>query len=365
MFQRADGLWVATITVGHNGFGKRRRRTVYGKTKREAMDKAAVLAADKQRGEMVEPNRMTVGEYLDHWLENIQRPTIREATYISYEQIIRNHLKPHLGGSGLQKLTPIHIQTCYAAMEKAGTSPRVRQLAHAVLRCAMKRAVKLGLVLRNVCDAVDAPRVPRAAMSVLNSEQVAKLLEQSNGTRYHALMVLAVTTGLRQGELLGLQWSDIDIQKGTLAVQRALIENNGKVSIGEPKTEKGRRSVTLPTMALQALAEHRRILMTEGNAGSLWVFPNTKGGTIGKGNLLSKVFRPMLKRAGLPPIRFHDLRHTAATLLLAEGVHPKVVQERLGHSQIGMTLDTYSHVLPTMQQDAADRLDRLFNRSVG
>ncbi len=199
-------------------------------------------------------------------------------------------------------------------------------------------------------------------MQALASGQVVQLLETARGDRLEALYVLAVTTGLRQGELLGLQWEDVDLAGAALHVRHTLHELNGRLWIGEPKTRRARRQVDLPSIAVVALQDHRERMLIEGHSDGL-VFCDTQGGPLRKSNLLRRSFLPLLKRAGLPTIRFHDLRHTAATLLLAQGVHPKIVQERLGHSQISLTLDTYSHVLPGMGREAASKLDALLMRT--
>ena len=171
--------------------------------------------------------------------------------------------------------------------------------------------------------------------------------------------MLAVTAGMRPGELLGLQWSDVDLKGKAVMVQHSLQELNGQLKLAEPKTARGRRRIDLPQMAIDALVRHRARLLKEGLAGVAWVFPNASGGPWRRSHFHFNEYKPLLMRANLPDIRFHDLRHTSATLLLSQGVHPKVVQERLGHSQISVTLDTYSHVLPTMQLEAAGKFDEL------
>jgi integrase len=220
------------------------------------------------------------------------------------------------------------------------------------------------MVPRNVCDAVTRPRVPRAAVAALTPPQVAALLEAARGDRLEALYVLAIATGARQGELLGLHWQDVDLDGAALYVRHQLCEVRGRLWLAEPKTAKARRRIDLPAMAVLALLDHRARMQAEGHyrADGL-VFVDTAGKPIRKSNLRRRSFEPLLQRAGLPRIRFHDLRHTAATLLLAEGVHPKIVQERLGHAQISMTLDTYSHVLPSMGKEAAARLQALLERT--
>lgn len=235
-------------------------------------------------------------------------------------------------------------------------------MAYDRLHRALDQAVHWGLVPRNVCDAVTRPRAQRPTIRVLTPEQVSLLLTAAREDRFHALYVLAITTGLRQGELLGLRWADIDLDRAVLHVCHALSEVAGRLWLDEPKTAKARRTVELPVFALAAVRDHRARMLAERDLQE-FVFCDTHGGPVRKSNLVRRSFLPLLKRAGLPRIRFHDLRHTAATLLLLEGVHPKVVQERLGHSQISITLDTYSHVLPSMGRDAANKLDALLGEA--
>ncbi len=359
MCRRADGRWVATLCLGRDEAGRYRRRAVYAATQREAIDKLNRLRADDLNGALVAPDRTRVAEYLEGWLEDSVRPSTARSTYRCYRGFVRNHIAPVVGGVPLQRLTPQHVQSLYAEMERGGASPACRVAAHVVLRRALSQAVRFGLIGRNPCDAVTRPRAKRKEVSYLDAAQVRALLETARGDRLEALAVLAVATGLRQGELLGLQWHDVDLAAGTLAVRRQLLgHNDGSFELGELKTPKSRRLVELPAVAVAALAAHRGRLATPPLPADL-VFTDTRGGPLRRSNLLRRWFVPLLARAGLPRVRFHDLRHTHATLLLTQGVNPKVVQERLGHSQISMTLDTYSHVVPSLQRDAARRLDEV------
>jgi integrase len=377
--QRADGLWEGKVSLGYDGNGKRKRKTVYGPTKKEVQEEIRKLQNNADAGMLTESHRLRLSDYLlTTWLEGSARTTIRSNTYASYKGVIENHIKKHVGGVLLVKLSPAHVQSLYGSMEQAGASPRMRQLAHAVLHRALKMAVKWNLVPRNVCDAVDPPRVSKKEMKVYGPEEVRRFLEAAEGDRLEALFVLAVTTGLRQGELFGLQWGDMDLDAGTIFVQRQLEEVNGKLNLTEPKSAKGRRRVELPAVAVDALWKHKALMLAEGRLACP-VFCDTHGGLLRKSNFIRKVFKPLIQKANqksreeaekngteptlLPDIRFHDLRHTNATLLLSQGVHPKVVQERLGHSQISLTLDTYSHVLPTLQKEAAAKLDSVFRKT--
>ena len=364
IFQRDDGLWVGRISLGYDAQGKRMQKTVYGKTKAEVQEKLEKLKQDPTTGLPQDIEKLTVATYMTRWLEDTARLTIRETTYASYEIIIRLHITPEIGHLRLNKLTPAHLQQLYARKLEE-LSPRTVQIIHAILHRALKQAHRWDMVQQNVAAAVDRPKAPKKETQFLTPEQVEQFWQVAEQDRLYALYVLAATTGMRQGELLGLQWPDIDLAQTTLSVKRTLINISGTPTTGEPKSTAGRRAITLPEIAVQALRDHRKRMLAEGLTASPWVFCDTKGGPIHKQNLVRRSFKPLLKEAELPDIRFHDLRHTAATLLLAKGVHPKVVQERLGHSSVNLTLDTYSHLMPALQRDAADKLDELFGKGKG
>jgi len=358
VFRRRDGVWAGSLTVGYDERGIRKRRTVYGPTKAAVLERLTRLRADALAGLLGDPRRLTVATFLHRWLEDVARTTTRASVYRRYAEIVRLRILPEIGGVTLSRLTPVHVQSLLTSLENKGVSPRGRQVTYDRLHRALAQAVRWGLVPRNVCDAVTRPRAPRPTMRVLTPEQVTTLLAAAREDRFHALYVLAVTTGLRQGELLGLQWDDVDLASAVLHVRHALHEVAGRLWLDQPKTTRARRTVDLPAVAVAAMRDHQARVLAKGRPHD-FVFCDTQGGPVRKSNLVRRSFLPLLKRAGLPRIRFHDLRHTAATLLLLQGVHPKVVQERLGHSQISITLDTYSHVLPSMGREAAAKLDAL------
>jgi integrase len=358
IFRRDDGIWCASIAIGYDALGKRRRRTVYAKTKGEVHHKLAQLHALASSGTLTEPTRLTLSAFLDHWLEKVQKPNLRATTYIRYRSLIKHHINPQLGGVRLSAIQPMSIQNLYAELESQGAKGRTRELVHAVLHKAFKQAMHWGYMIRNPTEAVERPRPKKKAIRYFTAEETQQFLAAAKADRLHALYVLAVTSGLRQGELLGLQWRDVDWDAGAVAVRRTIEDIGGKLQESEPKTEKGRRRVELPQLAIQALKVHRKAMFAEGHASN-WIFCDGNGGLLRRSNFLRRSYQQVLKRAGTPCIRFHDLRHTAATLLLLQGVHPKVVQERLGHATIAITLDTYSHVLPSLQREAAAKLDSL------
>jgi integrase len=339
-----------------------KRKSFYGKTRQAAARKLAAALRDRDAGLPVVGSAQTVGLYLTHWLE-ASKPTVRERTWRGYETYVRRHALPTLSAIPLVKLTAQHLQLLYAKKLAEGlTSTSVHHL-HAVLHRALDAALRLGLVQRNVGEMVDVPRMRHHEMMTLSEAQAQTLLTTAQGGRLEALYVLALATGMRQGELLALKWRDVDLEGGTLQV-RAPIHYNGHAFVfAEPKTRYSRRRVALSPIAVEALRAHRvRQLEERIKLGAAWddmdlVFPNIIGRPLSASNLIRREFHPLLERAGLPQMRFHDLRHTAATLLLSRGINPKVVSEMLGHSHVSVTLGIYSHVMPHMQEQAAAAMD--------
>ena len=352
--------------IGYRGayFGPDgKRRYVSGKTKEEARAKKRQALADADRGLVFDAGTLTVEEYLTRWLADSVRDTVRSTTYERYEQITRKHIIPEVGRVKIKALTPAHVRGLYRKKLEAGLSPRSVQYVHVTLHKALKQAVRDGLTARNATEAVKPPQVPRKEIRPLTPEQVKTLFEATKGDRLEALYVLAVTTGLRQGELLGLKWDDVDMEAGTLQVRRTLTTAKGGPVLSPPKTRGSRRTVKLSQTAIEVLRSHlARQLEEIDRVGSLWrenglIFASEVGEPLDRRDLTTHRFKPLLRRAGLAPIRFHDLRHTCATLLLSKNVNPKVVSEMLGHATIAITLDTYSHVLPTMQESAAKAME--------
>lgn len=364
IYQRADGRWTATISLGSGVDGRRKRRTVYGTTKAAVQSELLKLQTSSAAGTLVAIDKETVASFLARWLFDVAKPTVRASTFRNYELVVGKHVSPRIGGLLLQKLTPAHAQGLYAEMDRDGVGPNPRRLAHAVLSRAFKHAVRQGLVVRNVCDAVEPPKVPKAKIRPLNQSQVAKLLVAAQEHRLEALYHLAIGTGMRQGEIFGLFWSAVDLAAGTVSVHQALVNLSGKVTLGPVKSGSSRRMIDLPQHVIKALEAHRKRQMASGFGGVDFVFTNQSGGPLRRSHFLADEYKPLLKRAGLPLIRFHDLRHTHATLCLLAGENPKVVQERLGHANISITLDTYSHVLPSMKTDAATRFDALIRAAL-
>jgi integrase len=359
--KRSDGRWEGRVSF-ENGT----RKSVYGKTRAEAAKRLTELMRDKDRGLPSVAETVTVGRYLQDWLDGCKPPALEYSTWNGYEQYVRLHLTPSFGGTKLVKLSPQQVQALYAEKLAAGLSSTTVRHIHACLHRALDQALRFGLVQRNVASLVKAPPMRKSAMRVYTPEQAKLLLAAARGERLEALYVLALSTGMREGELLGLTWRDVNLETGTVHVQASMKHvGGGKRLIGKPKTSGSRRKLTLTPRALDALTAHRARQLTERTRlGPAWqehdlVFCNTVGNALDPTNFYRYEYKPLLKRAGLPPIRFHDLRHTAATLLLLSGIHPKVVSEMLGHSTVTITLNLYSHVLPDMQQAATDAMERL------
>jgi integrase len=345
--KRSDGRWQARITL-ENG----QHKYYYAKTRTEAARLLATALHDRNCGLPIVSEKQTVGQYLAEWLQRT-KPTVKPKTYRSYEQLTRVHLIPALGRVSLAKLGPRHVQTLWSKKLEAGKSPTTVRLLHMVLHKALADALRLGLVQRNVTDLVDPPRAAHYEMQVLTPEQVYVLLAAAEGSRLQALYVLALATGMREGELLALRWRDVDLEAASLQVRHTLQKlPREQFVFAEPKTRRSRRKIVLPVAAVTALRRHRaRQLEERLQHGALWedldvVFAHSLGRPLDSSSLLHYDFHPLLKRAGLPKIRFHDLRHTAATLLLGKGINPKIVSELLGHASVAITLDLYSHVLP-------------------
>jgi integrase len=359
IYQRADGKWCSTLTVGHDENGKRKRRYLYGRTKAEVLEKLNALRSDALTGSLVEPSRLTVGEYVQNWIETVATQRIRKSTLATYQTLISKHMVPYLGGSRLSQLAPIHVQGWQTTLERAGVSARQRQAAHVLLKTILGHALRLGLLVRNPLDAIDKPRVARKEIQVLTPEEVRRLLETTRGHRLETLLVLAVATGARQGELFGLQWRDVDLDAGVLTIQRTLIEARGHLEFGEPKTSQSRRRVDLPPYAVEALRAHRKRRGATPHPATL-IFTDTEGNPLRKSNFTRRVWHPLLAKAKLPRVRFHSLRHSHITTLLAAGGNLKAVSERVGHSRTSMTADVYAHAVEGMQRELADRLEQLY-----
>ena len=309
-------------------------------------------------------DRQTFAQFVDRWVATVT-PTLRPKTARNYKQLLRAHAVPIIGRIPLTKLRPTDLTRVYEQRRKDGAAPRsILHLHRTIFRC-LRYAERWGDVARNVAALVDAPKVTRSDMRALSGEEARALLKVVEGDRLEALLILALSTGMRSGEMLGLTWRAIDFDHGSISVVASLQPNAAhQLVLMEPKTARSRRVIDIESRVVASLRRHRAAQAMERRvAGDAWaepvpdlVFTTPTGAPIDGRTLIRTWFRPLLKKAGLPPIRIHDLRHSYASIALALGVHPKVVQEALGHSTIAVTLDLYSHVVPSLQREAAKEM---------
>jgi integrase len=357
VFKRGN-RWVAQVGSGKN------RETKYFETQKDANAWRHTIIEQRRQGLVFAGSKVSLSKFLDEWLV-VAKTSVRPNTYQQYSQVVHQHINPVLGEIVLRDLRPDHVQSLYTNKLANGVSPNTTRMIHAVIHRALNHALKLGLVYRNVADSVTRPKVVRKEMKTLNDYQVRQLIQVAESEQMRLLLWVAVVTGLRQGELLGLKWSDLDWTSRRIQVQRQVQRRKGDgLVFCEPKSASGRRVIVLGKSTIEKLREYKnnqlkeRILLGEKWQDYDLIFPSPIGTPLDPSNVL-KAYKDCLKRAGLPNLRFHDLRHSAATLMLQQGVNPKIVSERLGHSDISLTLNTYSHVLPPMQEEAAEKMDDL------
>ena len=360
--QRRNGTWQGAVRLPDG-----RRKYFYGQSREEVRRSLAAAIHALETGTLSDARGLTVGDFLDQWLEEVARPRVRPWTYAGYEVHVRIHLKPVIGSVLLDKLTPMHVQRLLNQKTAEGLKPKSVRYIRGTLRTALSHAVQWGLVSRNAAALVRSPRVEQFEIQPFTREESLALLDSLKGDRLEALYSVALTMGLRQGEALGLRWQDIDLDLGYLRVSKQLQRIDGRLELVDPKTVRSRRNLAMPTTIAASLREHRSRQDTErARANSSWtemglVFTTPEGKPL-DGTAITKQFHRHLERAGLPQRRFHDLRHSCATLLLAQGVSPRVVMDVLGHSQIGLTMNTYAHVVPELRLEGADGMDLLLRQ---
>lgn len=375
--KRAKGSWTIVIELGYNPARKTRDRiyrAVQG-PKREADKLMHQILHELQTGTYIEPTNLTLGEYLERWLNTHGTQNLAPKTLRSYRMQINSHIIPALGLIPLEKLSPMALQEYYSQKltkgridGKGGLSARTITYHHRILHEALKHAMQWQLVNRNVADAAVPPRYKRWEMAILSREEALVLLDQIRDHRDYRLIFTAIYTGMRQGELLGLRWADIDLGRWALRVNQQLQHIPGQgYFFCPPKTEKSRRQIPIGAALLEVLKEHKReqaqnkLMLGQDYHDMDLVFCLDNGKPQDTSNL-SRRYKRIMAQFGRPEIRFHDLRHTCATLFMAAGVDAKKVQEILGHESIRTTLDIYGHVLPSMQREAVDRMNDFMGR---
>ncbi|MFC1986393.1 tyrosine-type recombinase/integrase [Chloroflexota bacterium] len=374
--KRAKDSWTLVYDLpADSATGKRKQKSqTFKGTKRDAQRALRDILQSLENGSYVKPNKITLGELLRQWLREYASMNTTERTQESYISIVECHLIPSLGMIPLTELQAQQIQSYYAnklasgrADGKGGLSARSVVYHHRILSKALDYGVRMGLVVRNVANVVKPPRVARVTMNTLSSEEVSRFLDEARETDYLVYFATLLYTGLRRGELLALRWRNLDLDNASLrVVETAYKLGDGRYMIKEPKTAQSRRTVTLPPSMVELFKVYRadqellRIQLGVSLDSDDFVFIRPDGSPINP-NAVTLAFRRITNKAGLKDLRIHDLRHTHASLMLTAGVHPKVVSERLGHANIGITLDIYSHVLPGLQEAAAEKFDIIFD----
>lgn len=364
--QRRDGRWEATVELP--SAGKRLRKSVYGKTQREALAKAKDYRERAvQLGGAVPPERMTVQDLADEFLL-ASADRVKDTTYLHYEGTIRRYISPQLGKVRIASLTAAQVDAMHDALSSQGLAPRTSHHVHAVLSAVLKLGVRRRYLAYNAAQQTRPPRLGAKPPEYYSLGEARAILAAARGTELEALFVLAITTGLRQGELLGLRWVDVDLTGRTLRVTHTLSkQRDHRFKLVEPKTAHSRRTIGLPAQAVDALQRHaddqRDHDRPKGWNRDGLVFVTSRGTHINPANLLNRHYRPLLKKAGVPKGTFHRLRHTYATNAVAGGIPIHAVSRLLGHSDVATTMRFYAHATPELESDAVDQFERLLEAS--
>jgi len=355
IYANTRGVWTGVVSLPDG-----RRKYMYGGTREEVRRKLALALAGREKGELADARGRSLGEYLDEWLEAI-KPAVSDWTYRGYEVHVRVHIKPRFARMPLERLEPSHVQAFLNQKLAGGLSPKSVRNLRATFRAALNQAIRWGFIHRNAAALVDGPRVERYEIQPLTPPEARQFLTSLRGHRLEALYSVALAIGLRRCEALGLRWQDVDLDMGYLRVAKQLKRSKGTYELRDPKSRASRRTIVLPPIIIDRLREHRARQLTErGSRGGNWnnldlVFVRPDGKPLDPTGI-SKLVHRLLDAARLPQRRLHDLRHSCATLLLAQGVSARVVMEILGHSQITTTMNTYMHVIPEMRRDAAAKI---------
>jgi len=373
IIEKSKGVWLVRI---QNRLTNGKRKSIskqFRGTKKDAEKFLTAWLRDMDRGVFIEPSRQTLNEHFNNFLEII-KSRVAEQTFNSYEMILRVHIRPKIGELKLTNIKILTVQKVYSEMQVKGLSPRTVRYAHSVFSMALSKAVELGYIVNNPCNYAELPRQNKKETKAFSPEQAQNFLQAAKDDRHGLIFEIALSSGMRPEEYLSLCWKDIDFEKGTATVQRALVwRKGGGFKFAEPKTAKSRRTVPLPKSILPRLKEHKRQQLEQRlKIGAAYekhdlVFASAVGKPLHYRNLTQRHYEKILERAGMKGTGFvlYSLRHSCATLLLSAGENPKIVAERLGHTSVKMTLDTYSHVLPDMQQAATDKLETMLYRKFG
>ena len=362
---RKEGTkWYYVIELGKDAKGKRKQKKKRGfKTKKDAQAALTKALHELNSGTYIEPSKEMMGGYLIHWLE-AKKPRIKESTYRTYNDNLKAHLIPEFENMPISNLNPLHVQQFYSKLlnEKGLSNNTVRKI-HAMLVNALERAVRFDMIVKNVATLVDPPKATNAEMEVWDVDEVLAFLDAAKESHLYMVYTIAINTGMRQGEILGLSWDGVNLDKKIIYVMQTL-SNDGKNLNSTTKTAAGKRAISIHDELVSELRLHRleqkkhRMQLGEMYTDMNLVNPTSFGTPVSPSNL-RRNFKIYIKKANVKNIRFHDLRHTHATLLLKQNVNAKIVSERLGHADTRMTLDRYSHLLPNMQSDTAQQFGEL------
>jgi integrase len=361
-FRKRGSKWCFTVDIGRDeATGKRKQKSLSGfKTKKEAEQACNELINQLIKGDYIEPTEKTIKDYIVEFMDSHAKQVLRQRSFDNHLVVINKHIIPELGSLKLSKVTPAQIQKFYNKKSEEGLSADYVKYMHSVLRKSFNQAVKWGFINKNVIDLAEPPRLSSKDINTWSLDEATSFLNYTRDKRFHIVYLLAIYTGMRKGEILGLRWKDVDLDKGKVSIRQTLSGTTKGLIFQEPKTKGSKRLISITSEVVAELKKHK----LEQNKNKLKLGPAYEdfdlvacietGKPLEPRNL-TRHFTRMIKEADVPKLRFHDLRHTHATILLQLGEHPKVVSERLGHSKTSVTLDIYSHVVPDMQKDAADK----------
>ena len=366
--KRRDGRWEGRYTAGHDPVtGKQIFKNVLGKTQAEVKEKLAKALVEAGQVDFTKVGQYTVGTWMDTWFENVAKIKVRPSSHQTYKGYIDNHIKPSIGNIPLEKLTPMDLQKFYRRLLPKGRVERIESKEqpkglsamtvrniNLVISSAMSLAVAQKIILNNPTDSCELPKVEHKEMQTVPAEQLSAFLEEATRSGVYEMYYIELATGLRRGELLGLKWTDIDWKNGVIKVRRQVARVNGEIVEAPLKTKNSYRAVSISPQAIEVLREQKQ------KTNDTYVFPSPNGGPISPDSV-NNMLKRVLERAGIPKVRFHDLRHTFATIALQNGVDIKTVSGMLGHFSAGFTLDTYAHVTTSAQKEAAATLGNILS----
>jgi integrase len=358
-FSESKQCWIGRAIIGVLPDGTPERKEVSAKTKGEVLDKIKKAEEDARAGHTAEADHMTTGQYLQHWLDNVSKPSVSPTTWERYEQCVRLHLTPRIGGVRLDRLRPVHVEALFAKIQRDGISAGNAKKVSEDLSTALEHAARVGMISTGPAAPVPKPRREEEEIVPFTADEVLNIRLAAMGNRLDALFALAVSTGAREGELLALGWEHLDLDRGAMTAARTLGVIKGGFLVKEPKSKRGRRVVELPRFAVDVLLGHRKRALAEGTVAAATVFCTRTGGFISKSSFIRQVYKPLLVKAGVAYRKFHTFRHTHVSELLARGESVVEVARRVG-DRPDVILKTYAHFLPDQGKKIASRLEEMY-----